>query len=189
MSLIVNIKDFLYQYKSVLILAIKAIGAYFLWLLFLSYFPHSVYEVHYQLIHFQTWASANLISMFGFVGSYMTGDQNCLGHLFLNGRPSVCVGTGCSGLDMFVVYIVFLLIVNNGAWKRLVWFLPLGLLLIIAMNIVRIVSLAFIYNFAPKYMEFNHKYTFVLLVYGAIFSLWYFWVNKLTVRSNRGEKK
>lgn len=160
---------------------------YFLWLMFLAFFPDFIYNFHFKLIQFQTWASAHVISLVGFSGSYITGDNNCLGHLFLNGKPSVCVGTGCSGLEMFVVYIVFLLIVNLGAWKRLLWYLPLGLIIIILFNVLRIVSLAFIYNFMPQYLDFNHKYTFVLVVYGAIFSLWYLWVSKIASKKEDDE--
>lgn len=189
LSLSAFLKKFLNKYHSLVWFALKALGAYFLWLFVLAFFPNFVYEVHFQLIRFQTWASANIISLLGFQGSYTTGDKNCLGHLSLNNIPSVCVGTGCSGLEMFVVYIVFLVVVNMGAWKRLLWFLPLGLVTIVLLNILRIVTLAFIYNYAPNYLDFNHKYTFVLVVYGAIFGLWYLWVSRIAVKTKNGEKE
>lgn len=179
-------KELLKKYRPVFLFLTKALIFYILWLLVLTLFPDFVYGVHFQLIHFQAWASAHIISLLGFEGGYVTGDPHCLGHLFMEGKPSVCVGTGCSGLEMFVVYVAFILIMNNGAWKRMLWFLPLGLLSIVFLNIIRIVSLAFIFNFTPDYLQFNHKYTFVLVVYGAIFGLWYLWVNKV---ANKNGKK
>jgi hypothetical protein len=38
--------------------------------------------------------------------------------------------------------------------------------------------LIFIQIKSPESLEFNHKYTFTLLVYSLIFALWMLWVNR-----------
>ena len=66
----------------------------------------------------------------------------------------------------------------KGRLKDKLWFVPLGFLGILVLNIIRIIALSMIYYHKPQYLDFNHKYTFVIIVYGAIFGLWVLWVNK-----------
>jgi exosortase/archaeosortase family protein len=64
-------------------------------------------------------------------------------------------------------------------WKEKLWFIPLGLLIIYISNLFRIVLLVLIKIHFPGSLNFNHKYTFTVLVYGIIFLLWMIWVNKI----------
>jgi hypothetical protein len=38
--------------------------------------------------------------------------------------------------------------------------------------------LVLINNHYPQYLDFNHLYTFTILVYAIIFILWYIWAKK-----------
>jgi hypothetical protein len=62
-------------------------------------------------------------------------------------------------------------------------FAPCALILFLALALAaltRAASLALIQFYNPAYLEFNHHYTFVVIVYGIIFGLWIIWVNRLT---------
>jgi len=157
---------------------------YIIWLLFQAVFSEVVHQIHFILIKGQAWASASSITLLGYQGHYVDGDAICLGRIFINGNPSVCVGTGCSGLEMFIVYAAFIIVMNGGKWVKMSWYLPMGMLIMMILNVFRIVSLAFIHKFAPQYLYFNHKYTFVLMLYGAVFGLWYIWITRIAVANN-----
>ena len=45
----------------------------------------------------------------------------------LNTSSTVFIGDGCSGLELFILFAGFVLIIG-GAWRMKAWFLPLGLL-------------------------------------------------------------
>jgi hypothetical protein len=40
------------------------------------------------------------------------------------------------------------------------------------------VSLLIIFDKYPTALDFNHKYTYVVIVYGLIFFLWWWWAKK-----------
>ena len=54
-------------------------------------------------------------------------------------------------------------------------FIPLGILILHGANIGRVVVLARIQATSPEWLEFNHDYTFTVLIYGLVFALWYLW--------------
>ena len=60
----------------------------------------------------------------------------------------------------------------------------LGIGLIHALNVSRVVALALIVVYAPDQLDFHHSYTFTLFVYGVVFLLWilrikiYKWIKK-----------
>lgn len=167
------------KYKPIFRFVGMALGLLFLWTILMSYFPSWVYEMHYQLVYFQTEICAWLLGLFFEVEFYFLHGA-CLGSLRLANGSGVCIGSGCSGLELFLIFAGFLLI-YQGQKRKLWWFLPLGLCCILILNIIRISLLAIINNYYPEYLDFNHKYTFVLIVYGAIFGLWLLWINKLSV--------
>jgi hypothetical protein len=49
-------------------------------------------------------------------------------------------------------------------------------------------SLALIQYKAPEYLDFNHHYTFTVIVYAFIFLLWMIWVNKFSVQVQPSSK-
>jgi len=57
------------------------------------------------------------------------------------------------------------------------------------MNVLRIVALAIIETYSYEWTEFNHTYTFTLLMYVFIFGLWLFWINKFSgIKIKTGSK-
>ena len=108
-------------------------------------------------------------------------DYGCMARLIFAEHGSICVGTGCSGLELYLLFFGFILLMK-GSWKDKIWFIPLGFLTILALNIIRIVVLSIIYYHVPQYLNFNHKYTFVIIVYAAMFGLWILWIKKFSAK-------
>lgn len=99
----------------------------------------------------------------------------------IDGTHGIWIGDPCNGLVLFALFTGFVL-AFPGPWKRKLWFIPLGIVTIHAINVVRVTALALIvyYYPDPEVLDFNHTYTFTILVYGYVFSLWYWWAAKLS---------
>ena len=156
----------------------------FSWVLFSSFYPAAVAKMHYLIIRPQADVCAYLLKLFDYeiVQQYMVND--CEAMIIFPDKGFVCVGSGCSGLELFLLFFGFIFLMRGRLVDKL-WFVPLGVLGILFMNIIRITALSVIHYHHREYLEFNHKYTFVVIVYGAIFGLWILWINKFANRSTK----
>lgn len=103
------------------------------------------------------------------------GDDNR--YIGVQGGSLLWIGDPCNGVSLFAVFSIFLL-AYPGPWKHKAWFLPLGLLSIHVLNMLRIVVLCIVVTVDYELLNFNHDYTFYIIVYGWVFGLWYLWVKR-----------
>lgn len=103
-----------------------------------------------------------------------------LNAISLENTPVLRVESGCDGVDLLALYLAFAL-AFPGPWKHKAWYIPLGLILIHLFNVVRVAALVVIASYSVEVMEFNHKYTFLILVYSFVFLLWYFWIKQFAL--------
>ena len=165
---------------------ISALIILFLWVMFTVFFPVALHKLHYWTIYPQAHISAWLLDLFGYTTRVVHYVNNCMALLEIKDSSLVCVGTGCSGVELFLIFAVFILLFK-GRSSRFVWYIPLGIVLISILNIIRIIALSLIVVYAPEYLDFNHKYTFTLMVYGIIFLLWLIWAKKFQQLPNTSE--
>lgn len=59
----------------------------------------------------------------------------------------------------------------------------IGLAVVHIANYLRIMGLMWIQRYFPEHLDFNHHYTFTVLVYAVIFWLWYLWAIKISSKS------
>ena len=52
--------------------------------------------------------------------------------------------------------------------------------MIYLVNLARVVVLALNHIYSNSSFDFNHKYTYTLITYAAIFGLWMIWANRLS---------
>lgn len=97
--------------------------------------------------------------------------------LFLNQQAVLGIAKNCNGLEVFALFTGFIL-AFPGKIKNKLWFIPLGIALLFILNLIRTVILTLTQLHWPQALDFNHKYTFVVIVYGAMFLLWRAWVNR-----------
>lgn len=150
-----------------------------LWTVFSSFFQPQLMAIHYGIIVPQTQISGWLLEQAGFDTELDFSKGQYIGRIFIENRAGVLIGSGCSGLELFLIFAGFIIIFKGGIRHKF-WFVPMGLALILVLNILRISGLTLINYYAPEYLDFNHKYTFVVVVYGAIFLLWLWWVNRFS---------
>jgi len=147
------------------------------WVVVMSILPQLVSYLHYIFIKPQAQISAAVFRVFDYdvVESY--GNLPCHAHIRVDDLSGVCIGTGCSGLELFFLFSGFIILIS-GSWKNKIWFVPLGVVIIFLLNVIRIILLILINYHYPQYLHFNHTYTLVIIVYIAIFGLWMIWIKK-----------
>jgi exosortase family protein XrtF len=95
----------------------------------------------------------------------------------IDGTNGLWIGDPCNGIVVMALFAGFI-IAFPGKIKNKLWFIPLGIFLIHLVNILRVVALSIIVYYAPQYLDFNHTYTFTIVVYSVVFILWYIWTKK-----------
>jgi exosortase family protein XrtF len=81
---------------------------------------------------------------------------------------------GCNGINVFIVFISFVL-AFGGSWRQSAMFLILGIVVIHAANLLRILLLYYTAIYRPLLFYYFHKYFFTAALYGVVFVLWIFW--------------
>jgi exosortase family protein XrtF len=109
-------------------------------------------------------------------------------HFGVAGSNGVTIGAPCDGIVLFALFIVFM-VSYPGPIKHKLWYLPMGLLTIHFLNVARVIGLALIVHYNESWLSFNHDYTFTLVVYGVVFGLWWFWINKFSVTDSPKESR
>lgn len=100
----------------------------------------------------------------------------------IEGGHLLWIGDPCNGVGLFAVFLIFLL-AYGGPWKHKLWFGTLGILSIHLINALRVAALCIVVSINYEWLNFNHDYTFYVIVYGWVFLLWYLWVKRFTTRT------
>ena len=96
-------------------------------------------------------------------------------YIGIQGGSHLWIGDPCNGLGLFAVFSLFVL-AYPGPWRHKAWFVPMGLLTIHFINALRIVALCIVVTIDYELLNFNHDYTFYVVIYGWVFLLWWVWV-------------
>jgi len=110
-----------------------------------------------------------------------TGVERVIG---VDGTGGLWIGDNCNGIALFALFTGFI-VAYPGNWKRKIVFIITGILLIQLLNVLRVVCLAILDTHSRTWTEFNHTYTFTVIIYGFIFWLWMLWANKFSGASLR----
>jgi exosortase family protein XrtF len=135
--------------------------------------------VNHYLTYNTASISAFILNLFGESTFTLSpfSEQNT--YLFKDNVPLVLIEHGCNGLILMVLFAAFV-VAFPGPWNKKSWFIPLGIVSIYLINSLRVIGLAVNHIFSKSSFDFNHKYTFTIMVYGAIFYFWMIWVNRFS---------
>jgi len=147
----------------VFLLYIGWYGVYNLWL-----HPNETLDLF--VIDITIGISKFLLETFGY--TVFTGVDRVIG---VDGTGGLWIGDNCNGIVLFALFAGFI-IAYPGSWKKKLIYIPAGIILIELMNVLRIVFLAILDTHSRAWTEFNHTYTFTIIIYGFIFLLWMNWV-------------
>jgi exosortase family protein XrtF len=95
----------------------------------------------------------------------------------------VRVFEGCNGLNVMIVFLAF--IIAFSGWRtQILVFVLVGISVIHAMNLTRIILLFYLAKENSPYFYYFHKYIFTSTIYAIVFLLWVVWI----YRSNAGKQ-
>lgn len=146
------------------------IGWYFLYNLWL----HPDEKMDLFVIDLTIAISRFFLEAFGY--TVFTGVDRVIG---VDGTGGLWIGDNCNGIALFALFAGFI-IAYPGSWKKKLLYIPAGIILIELMNVLRVICLAILDTYSRAWTEFNHTYTFTIVIYGFIFLLWMFYVNRLS---------
>ena len=99
--------------------------------------------------------------------------------LIINDKFVARVVEGCNSISVIILFISFV-IAFAGKFKSTFLYILTGTVLIYTVNLLRIVILSIgLYNY-PWRREILHTVIFPLIIYGMVFLLWMFWVNRFS---------
>lgn len=102
------------------------------------------------------------------------------------GTSGLWVGDNCNAIALFALFSGFILCFPGNVRSK-IWYIPAGIVLIFLLNCLRMVVLAISDIYSRAWTEFNHSYTFTIVMYGFIFFLWMYWVNRYSfAKKNKG---
>lgn len=89
---------------------------------------------------------------------------------------AVWIGEPCNGIKLFGLFTIFILAYPAQKKIHKLWIIPLGILLIHFINVLRIIGLILVFKSYPDWIDFNHDYTFTIVVYAFIFVMWWVYI-------------
>lgn len=98
-------------------------------------------------------------------------------YIGLQGGNFLWIGDRCDGLSVMVVFALFLL-AFPGPWRHKPWFALLGVVSIHLINVLRVAALCIVVTIDYELLNFQHDYTFQVIVYGWVLLLWFIWVRR-----------
>ncbi|MEM6287655.1 MAG: archaeosortase/exosortase family protein [Bacteroidota bacterium] len=96
--------------------------------------------------------------------------------VWVSSEAGVVVEDGCNGLSALSLFVGFVL-AYPGTWPRRALFIPLGLVAIVAVNVLRCVSLVIVQDRWPELFGEVHGLHALFVFYVAIFVLWMVWAH------------
>ncbi len=138
-----------------------------------------------EFARFLLWASELLLNLFGFKTVTYGKTIEILDNFTNKG---IYLDRGCMGRNVMLVFSA-LVFVFPGNWKNKLWYIPMGLIIIIFINVVRIASLTYISYRYPEHLDFNHYVVFRVVAWIAIFIMWGIWFNRLSGMKNKKSKE
>ena len=154
-----------------LIYGFKIALFYLLGFLLKLFLPSFVTVINDFLRKSASYLSSSFLNLFGFNTS--SGDVTILkcGIYSEKNELLLTIIDSCNGLIIFFIYLS-IIVTSLESWKRILKYALIGVSIIYFLNVVRISALTVIVIKSPEHLDFNHHYTFTVIVYGAILLLW-----------------
>ena len=162
----------------------KAALLYIGWELLYELWLHPNRELGLLVVSNITFMVNGILKLLGFSlidSGIIHGFDRTLG---IDGTHGLYIADSCAGVPLMALFAGFIIAYPGSIVRKLIY-IPLGLGIIHFINIARIVGLAIVTLYAPEMLDFNHHYTFTIIVYACIFLLWILWVNRFSKSKNK----
>ena len=173
------VKEKYKKYRSISHFYLKALLLFLVWIAFYKSWLLDYNAIDTRFIQAQASLANVLLDMMGFETQVMQDYRGYPAAITWQHNDLIYIDHNCSSMSLIAVFAGFILAVSSrGYTKHKLWFVPAGIMVVVFLNIMRIAALTLIQWYSPRHLDFNHKYTFVAIVYGAIIYMWYIWLKK-----------
>lgn len=163
------------EYKPLIFFLLKALSLFILWLVIEAiWLPPGGY-LNGLLTESETFFVDKLLHFIGFNSTYGDYFEDACA-IYFDGQKVLGISDSCNGQVLFALFAGFI-VAYPSKWKVKLWYIPMGMLVIYVLNIIRLFCLVLISYYHREYLDFNHHYTFTILVYMDVFFLWMAFVN------------
>ncbi|MEA3496454.1 MAG: exosortase/archaeosortase family protein [Bacteroidota bacterium] len=175
------IKFKLEAFKEIIIFMAIILSMHLLWRLWGRVFDYKILGHHVLNPVFQI-LTDNLRNVSAWVSNVIGIETVIMGDYLVHTKYSLLgVTMGCSGLKQYY-QIGGLLMLYPGPWKKKLWYIPVGFVVIYFTNVFRIVALYAVVIYKFEWFYFLHDWVARPLFYVIIFLLWVLWVERLAVK-------
>ncbi|XCF07224.1 exosortase family protein XrtF [Tamlana crocina] len=123
--------------------------------------------------------SGALLEAFGYNTEVLPHPNEPSLKLLVNGNYLARVVEGCNSLSVMILFLSFI-VAFSGKWKTTFFYILSGSVLIYSVNLLRIALLSMGLYHYPEYEDLLHTVIFPGIIYGMVFLLWIFWVNRFS---------
>jgi exosortase family protein XrtF len=176
------LKDLFVKYKSVIKFILTFLLVYailtFSYKFYLDFSDGSKYYPDYftNLVAKQ---SDSLLHTFGYSSTIAPHPDEPSMKLIINNKFVARVVEGCNSISVIILFISFMIAFAD-KFKTTFLYILAGSVLIYVVNLLRIVILSVGLYHYPWRREELHTVIFPLIIYGMVFLLWMFWVNRFS---------
>lgn len=146
--------------------------------LYLQYSDGSKFYPDY-VTHLVSLQSESILNSFGYPTQVLPHPGEPSMKIILNGEFIGRIIEGCNSISVIILFLSFI-VVFSGNLKTTFFYILLGSVLIYVVNLLRIVVLTLGLYHYPKYGDLLHTVIFPGIIYGMVFLLWIFWVNRFS---------
>ena len=123
--------------------------------------------------------SQELLQSFGYQTQVFPHPDEPSMKLILNGEYLGRIIEGCNSISVIILFVSFIA-AFSGKLKTTFFYILSGSVLIYIVNLLRIVVLTVGLYHYPEYGDVLHTLIFPAIIYGMVFLLWIFWVNRFS---------
>ncbi len=163
--------------NPVVFFLLKVLALYFIWYCVYDLWLHPQETMDLFVIDKTIAFSKWILESLGY--TVFTGAERVIG---VDGTGGLWIGDNCNGVALFALFSGFV-IAYKGKVKYKLIYLIVGVLSIQLLNVFRVVALGILDTHSRAWTEFNHTYTFTIVIYAYIFMLWMIWVNRFSEKT------
>lgn len=121
--------------------------------------------------------SRSLLQTLGYEAEITPHPREASMKLIINKKFVARIIEGCNSISAIILFASFI-IAFASKFKPTLFYMLFGIVMIYIVNLLRVVILSIgLYNY-PWRREILHSVIFPLIIYGLVFLLWMFWVNR-----------
>lgn len=188
----ITLPEYLQPYRGILAFFVILFVTHFFWKLTMNgdETDNEVYFFGLELTNFFNFTSTHVARISYSILHFFNPDPVLYpGNIikYSNGE-GVRIIWACTGIKQAYIF-AFIILLYRGNWKRKLWYIPLGLLVVYVFNIFRITFITALIEDYPQYFDLVHGYLLKYLFYIVIFVLWVIWDEKISGNTKLVDKK